>query len=246
MNRRELLAALGALGIAPAARAFGPASDVDVAEIDLPGTLSRPQAWVRLLYEVVHTTSVSCDTASFRLRPDDPALFEHPFAVLLGAERFTQPDEVGLEQLSRYLQYGGFLVLDDTSGSAESGFDAAARELCASLFPTRPLSPLPADHSIFRSFFLLDRPVGRVDRYPYLEGITVGTNVPVVLCRNDLSGALDRGRDGRHTYPVVPGGEVQRKEAVKLAVNLILYALTSNYKQDQVHVRRLLMEGRIE
>jgi hypothetical protein len=46
--------------------------------------------------------------------------------------------------------------------------------------------------------------------------------------------------------PCVPGGESQRREAIKLGINLVLYALTSNYKKDQAHVRQLMKEGRLE
>lgn len=248
-SRRQLLvaaAAAAATAVGPRAWAFGDASRVGIAELDLPGADSRPNAWARLLYDVVNTTSVECDTAARRVAPDDLALFDHPFVALIGSERFPLPGEVALEQLSRYLAYGGFLLLDDTSGAQDSGFDASARALCEALFPTRPLAPLPAGHSAFRSFFLIDRPLGRVDRFPYLEGVTVGDVAPIVYCRNDLSGALDRGRDGRHVHPVVPGGEWQRREAVKLGINLVMYALTATYKLDQVHVRNLLLRGRIE
>ena len=246
MNRRQFLAAAAAMGVAPSALAFGDANLVNIAELDVPGTLARPNAWKRLLYDVVNTTSVECDTDVPRIAPSAPTLFDHPFAVLLGGERFTQPTAEGMEQLSRYLSYGGFLLIDDTSGAEDSDFDASVRTLCASLFPTRPLSPIPADHSVFRSFFLLDAPLGRVDRYAYLEGITVGNVAPVLYCRNDLSGALERGDDGRARYPVVPGGERQRREALKLGINLVMYSLTANYKKDQVHVRRLMMERRLE
>src|SRR5512137_1048024 len=118
--------------------------------------------------------------------------------------------------------------------------------MCARLFPTRPLAPLPTDHAVYRSFFLLRRPVGRVDVVPWLEGITIGEMTPLVYCRNDLSGALDRGPDGRDRFAVEPGGAGQRREAVKLGVNLVVYALTSDYKKDATHVRELLREGRIE
>jgi hypothetical protein len=44
----------------------------------------------------------------------------------------------------------------------------------------------------------------------------------------------------------VPGGAEQRREAVKLSINLMMYSLTSNYKHDQAHVAELMREGRIE
>lgn len=245
-TRRQVLAGLGAALAPTPALGFGEATKVDVAELDLgAGSLSRPGAWKRLLAEVIQTTSVECARSPVHLVPDDPALFEHPFAVLLGDGRFTMPSDRGLEQLSRYLSYGGFLVVDDTTGEDANGFDAAARELCGRLFPTRPLGPLPEDHSIFRSFFLIDRPLGRIARYRHVEGVTVGNLTPLVYIRNDLSGALDRGDDGRNRNPCVPDGERQRREAVKLALNLVMYSLTANYKRDQTHVRQLMLEHRL-
>jgi hypothetical protein len=41
-------------------------------------------------------------------------------------------------------------------------------------------------------------------------------------------------------YPTVPGGEAQREMAYRVGVNIVLYALTGNYKADQVHVPALL------
>lgn len=251
MRRRDWLVGAGASLLAPGiARGFGETTRVDVCELDLgPGTLSRPNAWKRLLYEVRQTTSVECEARSVRLRPDDPALFEHPLCVLLGDGAFPEVSDAGIEQLERYLSYGGFLVIDDTTASDRGGFDEAARRLVDRLFPTRPLGPLPMDHSIFRSFFLLKEPLGRVDRFSWLEGVTVSADnelTPVVYVRNDLSGALDRGEDGRAVHPCVPGGEAQRREAIKLGINLILFALTANYKKDQAHVRQLMKEGRLE
>jgi len=245
--RRTLLAALASLAVSPRALAFGDKALVDIAELDLgPGTLSRPNAWKRLLYEVIQTTSVECVARTVRVSPDEPDLFQHPFLVLVGSEGFDEVDGKGLEQLQRFLQYGGFLFIDDTTGAENGGFDQAARRLVARLFPTRPLSPLPSDHSVYRTFFLLRRPLGRLDRYRFLEGITVGNLSPVIYCRNDLSGALDRGPDGRNLHSCVPGGEMQRRESIKLGINLLMYSLTANYKKDQAHVRQLMKEGRLE
>ena len=200
---------------------------------------------LRSVYEVVQTTSVECETAPSRLAPSDPALFRHPFVVLIGADGFDV-DDVGVEQIERFLSYGGFLLIDDTTATERSAFDDSVRSLVRRVFPTRPLAPLPVDHSVYRSFFLLDRPLGRVDRSPVLEGVTVDTMTPLIYMRNDLSGALDRGDDGRDAQSVVPGGDAQRREAVKLGVNLLLYALTTDYKKDQAHVKQLMREGRLE
>ena len=41
-------------------------------------------------------------------------------------------------------------------------------------------------------------------------------------------------------FPVIPGGERQREMANRFGVNLVMYALTGNYKTDQVHIPALL------
>lgn len=247
ISRRTMVAGVASAVVHPRAWAFGGSSKVDICELDLgPGTVSRPHAWQRLLYEIDQTTSVQCENRSVRLSPEDPALFEHPFSVLSGNGGFAMPSDAGLEQISRYLSYGGFLLVDDATAADNGPFDRSVRDLVDRLFPTRPLGPLAADHSVFRSFFLLRRPLGRVDRFDYLEGVTSDNLTPLVYMRNDLSGALDRGANGLNANPCVPDGESQRREAVKLGINLVLYALTSNYKSDQAHVKELMREGRLE
>lgn len=245
MNRRTFLAS--ALAAATTARGATRASHLDVAEIQLArGTISRPEAWIRLLFEVIQTTSVEAEPRAVQLAPDDPELFEHPFAVLLGDGELPALTAAAREQLGRYLAYGGFLFIDDTTGERDSAFDRSVRTLIRQLFPTRPLQVLSADHSVYRSFFLLREPVGRVGHHRVLEGVPQGSTHVLLYGRDDLSGALDRRANGQDANPCVPGGESQRREAVKLGVNLLLYALTSNYKQDAAHVNELIREGRIE
>lgn len=250
LTRRGLLAlgaALPALLLPRGAAAFGAPSQQDVCELRLSrGSLSRPGAWQRLLYELIEATSVEANPRSVALAPEDPLLFEHPFCVLIGDGALPELSPVAVEQLRRFLSYGGFLLCDDASGAPDSPFARSVRKLAATLFPTRPMAPLPGDHSVFRAFFLLDRPLGRTDRGAALEGVSVGPVTPMMYMPNDLSGALDRGTDGRSKHFPVPGGEEQRREAVKLGVNLVMYALTSNYKHDQAHVAELLREGKLQ
>ena len=173
MRRRDLLGCLIAAGFVPRrAFALGDASKVDVVEIVLPsGTISRPEAWRQLLFELVQTTSIEAVDRVAKLPPDDLSLFEHPFAVLAGDGAFDPLPDAALEQLRRYLTYGGFLVIDDATASRRSEFDRSVRRLCARLFPNERLAPLAADHSVYRSFFLLERPYGRLDTFDHLEGI---------------------------------------------------------------------------
>lgn len=250
MRRRSFIAGLAGAAVFGATRrawALGGAGRVDVAEIQLPsGTISRPEAWKRLLFETIQTTSVDAEPRVVQLAPDDPQLFEHPFAVLCGDGALPALTDAARQQLFRYLSYGGFLLVDDASGVVHSEFDTTARRLIADIFPTRPIETLASDHSVYRSFFLLREPSGRVQLTHVLEGVSHVSTHPLLYSRNDISGALDRHADGSDRLPCTPGGEGQRREAIKLAINLLMYALTSNYKQDQAHVNELMREGRLE
>lgn len=247
MKRRTFLSSSVALAAlwSSGARALGDSSLVDIVEVDIPGTASRPKAWTRMLYEIQRVSSVEVADRVPRIEPSDVKLFDHPFAVLCGDAAFDPLEDGEVQALTRYITYGGFLFIDDTSGKeAPSGFDESVRRLLKRMFPTRPLITLDADHSLYRAFFFIRSPVGRVAEHPTLEGVQLGLITPIIYGRNDLSGALEKTESGRHVHPVVPGGERQRKEAVKLGVNLMLYALTSNYKKDQAHVHALIEDGR--
>ena len=70
---------------------------------------------------------------------------------------------------------------------------------------------------------------------PYLEGIDVGNNTPLIYCHNDLGGAWERDQLGSWVYPCTPGGEEQRRAAFHVGINVVLYAMTGNYKEDLIH-----------
>jgi len=246
-TRRAVLLGLGAIGLVPtSAWGFGSAVRFHVAELDLgTDSLHRPEAWKRLLHEIIQATSVEAEPTVVQVPPDDPALFAHPFCVLVGKKGFEPLSDAAINQLRRYLSYGGFLLIDDASGTGTGAFAQSARRMVRRIFPTRSLSPLPGDHALYRSFFLLDAPVGRTRGTGVVEGIQLGPTAPLMFCSCDLSGALDRTADGRNRSSL-PNGELQRREAVKLGINTALYALTSNYKHDIAHVVELMREGRLE
>jgi hypothetical protein len=62
----------------------------------------------------------------------------------------------------------------------------------------------------------------------------------VILGSNDFAAAWAIDAQGLPSFAVVPGGEQQREQAYRFGVNLVMYALTGNYKADQVHVPAIL------
>ena len=63
---------------------------------------------------------------------------------------------------------------------------------------------------------------------------------PIIITSNDLASAWASDRSGQPLYPLQPGTGRQREMAIRGGINIVMYALTGNYKADQVHVRDLL------
>jgi hypothetical protein len=116
------------------------------------------------------------------------------------------------------------------------------------------LEPVPHDHVLTKTFFLLrDFPGRFANGQLWVEALPAGeeeeTNRParagdgvssILITSNDLAGAWALRSDGQPMLPVVPGEPRQRDMAFRAGVNIVMYALTGNYKADQVHIPALL------
>jgi hypothetical protein len=165
----------------------------------------------------------------------DPDLFFCPFLYMAGRFAFEPFRASERESLRRFLVHGGFLLAEDTVGAEGFGFDRAFREEMQAILPDHPLKRLPADHSVYQSFYLINSFGGRQKVNPFLEGVTVDDWTPVLYSHNDLSGAWSRDRYGQWAHECLPEGELQRQSAFKMGINIISYALTADYKRDLIH-----------
>lgn len=249
-SRRGLLLA-GVSGAAAAlvprrARAFGESSRLSFALLRHGGRWDpRPDALPRLAWEVAKRTSIDTTPAVRPLGPADPELFRHPFAVLASDQAVPALGDAEVAGLRRYLSYGGFLLLDDATGTRGSSYATSVRELLSRVLPGARLAALRRDHVLYKSFYLLDGPAGRVAATPDLEGLELGGRLAVVSSGNDLLGALARDSFGAWEMEVTPGGEGQREKAIRLGVNLAMYAMCLDYKEDQVHIPFIMKRRRI-
>ncbi len=237
--RRVLLATCASAFVcgAPAfAAAIGDSTRVEVRGValtDLPEP--RPSARRRLAWEVRKRTSIETRLRPGRVRLDDPSIFETPLLYLAGDRAFAPLGDAEVVGLRRFVDFGGFVLVDDATGGGGSGFDESVRRRVRRAFPEDRLAPRARDHTVFRSFFLLQRPVGRVRGPGELEGVQRDGRVGLVYSRHDLGGAWARDNLGTWQHTVTPGGERQRELAIRLGVNLVMYALCLDYKDDQVH-----------
>jgi hypothetical protein len=253
-SRRAILA--GAGGVASAAVFAGPpwqsivraATDRSAfrfARLSLPGLADpRPSALRRLAWEVVRRTSVVTESDPVDIRPADPTLFRHPFLVLSGDRGFALPPDGELAKVRRFLTYGGFLLIDSAEGRAGGAFDESVRKLLAQLLPGELPARIADDHVLWKSFYVLSGAPGRILAAPYIEGVERDRRLAVVYTQNDLGGAWARDGYGRWEHEVIPGGDLQREDAFRLGVNLVMYALCLDYKTEQAHIDYILRTRR--
>lgn len=245
LSRRDLLkglAAWTALAALPGrARALAPASQLVIGQVQHGGNWNpRPNALRRLSWELARRTSIEPAPAPRPVRLDQPGLHQHPMLYLAGQGGFPPFSEAERAALRRHLQYGGFLLADAADGSDGGGFDAALRRELAKVLPASPLATVPRDHVLHKSFYLLDRQAGRVLVKPWVEAQVLDGRLAVVYSQNDLGGAWARTELGEWEYPCTPGGELQRETAFRWGVNLAMYALCTDYKDDAVHLPFIL------
>jgi hypothetical protein len=154
--------------------------------------------------------------------------------------------------LNRFMGNGG-IILIDTEGSDEGasgsgagfapGSGAALQRLTRGL-AIPPLTPLTYENVLAHTFYLLRDFPGRFDGAPvWLASDPSNRNdnvSPVIIGSDDWVAAWAVDADGHYPYAAIPGGDHQRLLAYRFGVNLVMYALTGNYKGDQVHLPAIL------
>ena len=170
------------------------------------------------------------------------------------------PSPQAYVRLNHFLRSGGMILFDtrdgDIAGLGGPNGTAALKRLAAPL-DIPPLAPVPRDHVLTRTFYLLQDFPGRyqgrdnwaeappadaaaAEGVPF-RSLNDGVS-PVVIGGNSWAEAWALDENGLPMFSVGSGldGERQREMANRFGVNLIMYVMTGNYKSDQVHVPALL------
>jgi hypothetical protein len=174
-----------------------------------------------------------------------------------------RPSREALEHIDAYMKKGGTVLFDTRDAiEAPSGPDGANRSPgmvalrnILSGLDIPELEPVPKDHVLTKTFYLLKDFPGRfsggqlwVEATP-IENDDDTTNRParagdgvssIIISSNDLIGAWAIRPDGQAMLPIVSSEPRQREFAFRAGVNIVMYTLTGNYKADQVHIPALL------
>jgi hypothetical protein len=283
MRRRAapaaILLAVGlALGLAPdmaRAQATPPAPDQ---KPPIPRELFAAGAVTRLAYVVTGDSNVDAmskagmaglnivlgartalepgDAVGVNAERDELAFFPVLYWPIVAGRPI--PAAETLRKLEAYMKGGGLVIFDtrDAMSARPGGGTTPEGEQLRRMLQTLDipeLEPMPRDHVLTKTFYILDSFVGRYDtgttwveilppagedgRRPARAGDNVS---PIVITSNDLASAWAVGRRGEAMVPLSGSDPRQREMALRAGVNLVMYALTGNYKADQVHVPALL------
>ncbi|MCB1492444.1 MAG: DUF4159 domain-containing protein, partial [Rhodobiaceae bacterium] len=176
------------------------------------------------------------------------------------AETDPEPDASTLARIDAYMKQGG-TILFDTRDAGFGNFGVGTsfvspttdklRAILANL-DIPALEPVPADHVLGKSFYLLTSFPGRQSNGAlWVEAAASGgdTTRParggdgvssIMITGNDMASAWAIDTSGRPLLPMGQAEPGQREMAYRTGINIVMYTLTGNYKADQVHVPALL------
>ncbi|MFD2204291.1 DUF4159 domain-containing protein [Kiloniella antarctica] len=156
----------------------------------------------------------------------------------------------GQRQVNQYLHNGGLILFDlrETSGTLNSALgsmgNAQYLQQLTSGLDIPELEPIPSGHVMTRSFYLLESFPGRNNNRDFWAERTDQYRndgvARILVGSNDWARAWAINAEGRPLYAMVRGGERQRELSYRFGINLVMYALTGNYKEDQVHIPHIL------
>src|SRR5437588_650700 len=174
-----------------------------------------------------------------------------------------RPSDAALKRIDAYMKDGGTVLFDtrdavvappSQDGETRSPSMLELRKILSSL-DIPELEPVPRDHVLTKTFYLLRDFPGRFDGGQlWVEALPSesqqetsgrpargGDGVSsIIISSNDFAGAWATRPDGQPMLPMVDGQPRQRELAFRAGVNIVMYTLTGNYKADQVHVPALL------
>ncbi len=162
----------------------------------------------------------------------------------------TAISDAAVRRINAYMKNGGTIVFD-TREEGDTGPGAAALEQILRRLDLPPLKRIPHDHVLRKAFYILNDFPGRNAGGDVWVEAARDPSEPVSEAQGDgVSSVVIGGGDWAAAWAIdeyyrplqaIDGNdERQREYAFRFGVNLVMYALTGNYKADQVHVPALL------
>ena len=229
------------------------------AEVD---NISRAGLQGLTLFLAQRTALEAGDPVGLDIARDELSFF--PLIYWPIAPGASKPTPAALARIDAYMKQGGTVLFDTRDaimappgpgGENRTPGMAALRSILSAL-DIPELEPVPRDHVLTKTFFLLRDFPGRFSSGQlWVEALPTGNEIDdenrrparagdgvssIIITSNDLAGAWATRTDGQPMLPMVQGEPRQREFAFRSGVNIVMYTLTGNYKADQVHIPALL------
>ncbi len=148
-------------------------------------------------------------------------------------------------KVNQYLRNGGAFVVDTRDAAPGRDVSQNLQTLLAGI-DAPPLQPAPSNHVLTKSYYLIKSFPGRLNGRLWIESGAAdrdtrrGDGVSgLFIGGSDWTGAWAIDQNGKPMLSM-DGGENSREIAYRFGINLVMYILTGNYKEDQVHAQELL------
>lgn len=219
--------------------------------------MSKAGLWGLGLQLRARTAYEPADPVGINIETDDLSFYPLLYWPMSPAQRDLTPNAVA--KIDAFMRSGGTILFDTRDqplsglgGATVSPGEATLRRLLSKL-DIPPLQALPADHVLTKTFYILKEFPGRWQGgQVWIEALPPakpgedspargGDGVsPIIIGGNDWAAAWALDAEAEPIAAVVPGGEQQREIAIRFGVNVVIYAMTGNYKADVVHTEEIL------
>ena len=163
-------------------------------------------------------TDIKIPEKEIILSLNDPEIYTYPFLFITGHGniKFSKSE---LQNLKNYLWNGGFIYVDD-----DYGMDEHFREELSKAFPKHKLVQLPTDHEIYRVFYELPEGLPKIHEHykgaPKGYGLFLKGRLALFYTYNSNIS------DGWASPGVYKDPETLREKALKMGINIYIYAMT--------------------
>jgi len=180
-----------------------------------------------ILNSLIEYTTIPINPQEKIVDLSSPELFLYPFCYLSG-HRLVQFTEAERTNFKKYVQNGGFVLVDDCNHDIDGLFARSFETQMAAIFGPQALRKIPNTHEIYRSFFTFEKgpPTTSFELngwgddlvHDYLKAIVVNGRIGVLYSNKDYGCEWDY--DFRNK-------RFMAEDNTKFGVNIIVYAMGS-------------------
>tara|TARA_A100001015_G_C14893795_1_gene673539 strand:+ start:353 stop:994 length:642 start_codon:yes stop_codon:yes gene_type:complete len=178
---------------------------------------SDPSSIPNLINFVIDNTNIKMDKKEYRLKLDDPKIFNHTYIYITGHGniRFNENEILNLR---KFLLNGGFLHADDNYGMNKS-----FRREMKKVFPEKDWIELPKDHNIYNTYFNLPNGLPKIHEHDGKKAQGFGlfennTLIAFYSYESDLGDGWEDQEVHNNPYEI-------RLTALRMGTNIIWYSM---------------------